>query len=270
MSTGRCLVLRLAGPIQSWGGSSEFNRRETEAEPTKSGLVGLLAAAHGRRRADPIEDLLALTFGVRTDQAGTLLRDYHTVSDHRGRPLLSASVTAKGRQKPTSPAKATHVTERFYLQDAVFVVAVSGPDDILAVLADAVRQPAFPLTLGRRACPPTHPLLLTPPEQPDLPLWSGGVLDVLRQVPWHGGHAQREQLSRRARRPRHLDLPVTLDDPTGPDLRLDLPTTFDPRERAFTSRRVRQTWVRVPSPYIDDPAASDEADNHDPFALLGW
>jgi len=105
------LVLRLAGPLQSWGGHSQFNRRETAGEPSKSGIVGLLAAAQGRRRQDPIEDLLHLQLGVRTDQPGSLLRDYHTVSDYRGRPLLSAMVGGKGTQKPTS--KHTHVTERF-------------------------------------------------------------------------------------------------------------------------------------------------------------
>ncbi len=68
MSSPLCLVLRLAGPMQSWGGRSQFNRRDTLTEPTKSGLIGLLAAAQGRRRQDSIEDLLGLTFGVRTDQ----------------------------------------------------------------------------------------------------------------------------------------------------------------------------------------------------------
>ncbi|WP_239336521.1 type I-E CRISPR-associated protein Cas5/CasD [Frankia sp. CiP3] len=270
MSTSSCLVLRLAGPIQSWGGPSMFNRRETSPEPTKSGLVGLLAAAQGRRRADPIEDLLALTFGVRTDQAGTLLRDYHTVSDYRGRPLPSAAVTAKGKQKLTAPAKLTHVTERFYLQDAVFIVAIVAPDDVLVALADAIRNPAFPLALGRRACPPTQPVLLTPVGQPGLTAWTGGLLDVLGQVPWYGGHSQRRQLERLKSPPRHLDLPVTLDDPAGDDIRMDLPTSFDPRDRSFTSRRVRQTWVRVPSPHVDNPDAVDAADSHDPFAILGW
>ena len=40
------LLLQLAGPLQSWGAASRFARRSTENAPTKSGLVGLLAAAH--------------------------------------------------------------------------------------------------------------------------------------------------------------------------------------------------------------------------------
>ena len=70
-----CLVLRLAGPLQSWGSSSQFNRRETDDRPTKSGVIGLLAAAQGRRRSDPIEDLVDVKLAVRVDQPGSLLRD---------------------------------------------------------------------------------------------------------------------------------------------------------------------------------------------------
>ncbi|MFW0768389.1 type I-E CRISPR-associated protein Cas5/CasD, partial [Trabulsiella odontotermitis] len=54
------LLLRLAGPLQSWGTSSRFSRRGTDRVPSKSGVVGLLAAAQGRRRTDPLEELLGL------------------------------------------------------------------------------------------------------------------------------------------------------------------------------------------------------------------
>jgi CRISPR system Cascade subunit CasD len=262
----RSLVLRLAGPLQSWGGQSQFNRRDTLGEPTKSGITGLLAAAQGRRRQDPIEDLLALRLGVRTDQPGSLLRDYHTVSDYRGRPLPSATLSGKGTQRPTSPAKYTHVTQRFYLQDAVFVVTVSGPADVLTVLREAIRRPAFPLALGRRACVPTQPLLLDPmaDEPGDLPgLWEGGPLEVLARVPWQAPEIRSHGRYRRTPPP-VVDLPVTVDDPSGDDVRPDLPRSFDPRSRAFATRRVRQSWVRVATPFSGATA------EHDPFALLGW
>jgi CRISPR system Cascade subunit CasD len=286
-----CLALRLAGPVQSWGGGSMFNRRETRTEPTKSGLVGLLAAAQGRRRTDEIEDLLGLTFGVRTDQPGTLLRDYHTASDYRGVPLPSAAVSAKGTQKPTSPAKHTHVTERFYLQDAVFVAAVEAPYPVLDTLAAALANPAFPLALGRRACPPTQPLLLRPPassgssdswssgapgapSSPDGAVWPGTALEVLARVPWQAGKPHRAALERRRPRPATLDLPVTIDDPHGEDVRMDLPSTFDPRHRSFTGRRVHQAWVHLPPPHAagdaDAGTVADTRAGHDPFALLGW
>lgn len=44
------LLLRLAAPLQSWGSDSKFETRKTDREPTKSGVVGLLAAALGLRR----------------------------------------------------------------------------------------------------------------------------------------------------------------------------------------------------------------------------
>src|SRR5262249_22676388 len=141
------LVLRLAGPLQSWGYTGQFNRRETRPEPTKSGIVGLLAAAQGRSRQADILDLVDLELGVRVDQPGTLLLDYHTVSDYRGVPLPTAAVNAKGAQKLTSPSKHTHVTKRFYLQDAVFVAAIRGPRILIKALEQALRSPAFPLAL---------------------------------------------------------------------------------------------------------------------------
>jgi CRISPR system Cascade subunit CasD len=270
------LVLRLAGPLQSWGGRGQFNHRDTLDEPTKSGIVGLLAAAQGRRRQDPIEDLLRLRLGVRTDQPGSLLRDYHTVSDHRGRPLLSAAVNAKGLQKPTTPAKYTHVTQRFYLQDAVFVAAVSGPDEVLATLAAALRRPAFPLALGRRACTPTQPLLLPPagggPAGTDPadsvdapPLWPGDPLAVLGEVPWQASKHHKQTLGRRKVTSAKIPLPVTVDDEHGDDVRTDLPRSFDPLKRGFNTRRVRQDWVTLPTDFPDTGLQ-----NHDPFALLGW
>lgn len=257
----RVLLLRLAGPLQAWGDRSPFNRRETQPEPTKSGVLGLLAAADGRRRADPLDDLRGLEMGVRVDQGGTLLRDYHTVSDYRGRPLLQAGVNAKGEQKPTSPVKYTHVTQRFYLQDAVFVVAISGAASLVEGLADAVRRPAFPLALGRRSCVPTQPILLG--------LHSGAVSGALESEPWQAGPAAKTAFKRRSGgRPARIDLPVTVDAYGGDDVVHDVPVSFDPHQRSFTSRRVRHGWVSAPTGFADPNDPPDQG--HDPFALLGW
>ena len=134
------LLLRLAAPLQSWGMDAKFEIRRTNREPTKSGVIGLLAAALGRRRDEPVDDLSRLHFGVRVDQEGELLRDYHTAS---------------------SPKKESerYVTERYYLSDAVFLVGLESADrDLLHSLEEALRFPVFPLFLGRRSCPPTLPL----------------------------------------------------------------------------------------------------------------
>ena len=69
------LLLRLAAPLQSWGSDSKFETRKTDREPTKSGVVGLLAAALGLRRDDTegLARLNGLRFAVRADQEGSLL-----------------------------------------------------------------------------------------------------------------------------------------------------------------------------------------------------
>ena len=127
------LLLRLSAPLQSWGHESKFERRATGREPTKSGVIGLLAAALGRRRTDSIDDLAKLRFGVRVVRPGRVMRDYH----------IAVS------------SKRTYVTHRYYLEDADFLVGLEGSRDFLHELEQAVDSPYFPLFLGRRSCPPT-------------------------------------------------------------------------------------------------------------------
>ena len=137
------LLLRLAAPLQAWGADSKFETRKTGREPTKSGVIGLLAAALGLRR-DEREALLRLTglrFGVRVEREGQLLVDYHTAK--------------------TQDEKTSYVTYRHYLQDAVFLAGIESEDAaLLQQLQQALLHPVFQLYLGRRSCPPTLPLCL--------------------------------------------------------------------------------------------------------------
>lgn len=68
------LLLKLAGPLQAWGVESKFDERRTLNFPTKSGVIGMVAAALGRSREESVEDLSKLKFGVRVDREGELLR----------------------------------------------------------------------------------------------------------------------------------------------------------------------------------------------------
>ena len=77
------LLLRLAGPVQSWGIDSKFEVRRTENAPSKSGVTGLLAAALGIQRNEDISSLNQLRLGVRTDQEGRLLKDFHTAHSEK-------------------------------------------------------------------------------------------------------------------------------------------------------------------------------------------
>ncbi|WP_323747312.1 type I-E CRISPR-associated protein Cas5/CasD [Catenulispora pinisilvae] len=257
------LVMRLAAPMQSWGGNTPLNRRDTQPAPTKSGVLGLLAAAAGRRRGEPITELLDLTLGVRVDQPGTLLRDYHTVSNYTGDPLPQAGVNAKGRQKPTQPVKHTGETYRFYLADAVFVAAVCGPASLLDSLAVALRNPRFPLALGRRSCPPTGQLLLG--------IEAGTLDEVLASTPWQAGSHAQNRYRRRHPDAAVITLPGTVEDPEASGGSVwDVPTTFSLGQRRFTPRRVRHTEFDVPTGWAaqSQPPPVETA-VHDPFDLLG-
>lgn len=150
----RALLLRLEGPLQSWGYRSRFSNRDTGLEPTKSGVVGLLCCALGRDRSESPADLAALRMHVRVDKPGTLLNDFHTAGGgiFRG---------ARGYFAPTSsgqPGKNPIVKQSVYLQDASFLVALEGDDDDIAAIANSVQDPVWPLSLGRRSCPPSQPV----------------------------------------------------------------------------------------------------------------
>lgn len=226
------LLLRLAGPLQAWGDSSRFNKRTTRREPTKSGVVGMLAAATGRRRTDPIEDLAGLVFGVRCDQEGRLVRDFHTSIDWR-----------TGKSKP--------LTSRHYLSDACFLVGVGGDKSLLEGLQEALRRPTYPIYLGRRSCPPVGRVVIG--------LRDASVEQTLRDEPWHASTWYRRT------RPAYDRLPLTLDAPSGAEadeLVADHPVSFDPRDRRHDLRAVIHSDVPVRNP-LGHPVPG-----HDPMSML--
>ncbi|QDY80355.1 type I-E CRISPR-associated protein Cas5/CasD [Streptomyces qinzhouensis] len=150
------LLLRLAGPLQSWGERSAFTTiRDTASFPTRSGLIGMLAAAEGiSRNQGGLERYDGLRFTIRTDRPGHRLVDFHTVGG--GQPKARTAATSGGSNKG-----AAVITRRHYLSDAVFVVAVTTPDEKTATrLAEALDRPHWAPYLGRRSCVPDEPLVL--------------------------------------------------------------------------------------------------------------
>ncbi len=142
------LLLRLSAPMQSWGTSSRFNERDSQLEPSKSGVIGLLAAALGRDRAKPLGDLARLKMGVRVDREGRLLRDFQTAT---------GVMTAGGKVD----LDRTVVSPRYYLADAAFLVGLESEDGaFLSAIDCALRSPVWPLYLGRKSFPPTQPVSL--------------------------------------------------------------------------------------------------------------
>lgn len=223
------LLLRLAGPLQAWGTESKFETRRTEREPTKSGVVGLLMAALGCRRDDEqtLQRLDKLRMGVRVDQPGTLLRDFHTAHPHQG---------------------TGYTTTRFYLADAVFLVGLESEDaGLLETLEAALQTPVFPLFLGRRACPPTLPLVIG--------LRASDLQTALQREPWQAAPWRRPKLDT------HLKLVLEGVETNGAVRRLrDRPVSFDIAHREFGYR-----YATVCSWAIE---ANGTAADHDAMAEL--
>jgi CRISPR system Cascade subunit CasD len=145
------LILKLEGPMQAWGGHTFEDRRPSELFPTRSGLLGLLAACLGYRRTDrEKQQALAssLLFAVRLDSQPVKMIDYHTVKDAR-------------KEYRGLKSNDTIQTWREYLQDAKYTVAIWPTEHAsisLDELAAAIRKPVFTPFLGRRSCPIAHPL----------------------------------------------------------------------------------------------------------------
>ncbi|MEU8955026.1 type I-E CRISPR-associated protein Cas5/CasD [Streptomyces sp. NPDC048518] len=151
------MLLRLAGPLQSWGERSAFSpMRDTASFPTRSALIGMFCAAQGLARDESEAELnrcAGLEFTIRIDRPGTRMIDYHTVGG--GLPKQLTAATSGGDHKGNAV-----ITRRHYLADAVFTIAVTGADDDIARIAAALHQPYWAPYLGRRSCVPDEPFLL--------------------------------------------------------------------------------------------------------------
>lgn len=158
------LLLRLAGPMQSWGVQSRFSTRDTGLEPSKSGVVGLLCAALGRPRNSDVADLAALPLTIRVDREGRMACDYHTALD-----VLKAD----------DSGSTTVVSRRFYLADADFLAGLEGPVPLLAELHAALARPVWPLYLGRKSFVPGVPIHLPDGLRPEMT-----AMEALRAYPW--------------------------------------------------------------------------------------
>ena len=231
------LLLRMSAPLQAWGYESKFETRRTSREPTKSGVIGLLASALGRSRDESVQDLNELSFGVRVEHEGELLHDYHTVKLNESK---------------------TYVTHRYYLSDAVFLVGLeSDNEELLQKLNNAVLSPAFPLFLGRRSCPPTLPL--------SLGIRECSLLEALQSEPWLISQYMQKKLKNRSEFKLRI---ITDSDPK--DSRAvrqkDVAVSFDPRKRQYGYRPiVEHTPITMVNKNYEFPEYNTE---HDVMAEL--
>ncbi|MEQ6889071.1 type I-E CRISPR-associated protein Cas5/CasD [Halomonas sp. CS7] len=209
------LLLRLQGPMQSWGTTSRFDERDTQLEPSKSGVLGLVCAALGRDRSEPLDDLASLRMGVRVDREGIPMRDYQTAK--------GVATAEEGKPK----RERTVVSPRYFLSDAAFLVGLEGADQaFLESLQAALWSPVWPLALGRKSYTPSLPVGLPDGVQ------QSDLLTALKQWP-------------------ALVLPVedslrlVLEDPHEGSMRLDQPIAPF-AERRFGPRLVKQEVMHVP------------------------
>lgn len=224
----KTLLLRLEGPMQSWGTTSRFTERDTGFEPSKSGVIGLLCAALGKPRHEipehvgrwpSLKELCELRMGVRIDRPGKVGVDFQTAGGGRLGGRTYGVAKADG-SKPESV-----MSWRYFLQDASFLVGLeSFNDELLQTLHEALRRPVWPLYLGRKSYVPGVPVYL-----PD-GLQNGRLEDVLAGY----GEASGKR--------------VVVDE--GPEaergeVRVDVPVDF--ARRRFGPRYVRSYTIDSPT-----------------------
>ena len=198
MSQSYTLLFQVAGPMQSWGYRSRFDYRDTSLEPTRSGIIGLICAAMGIARGEDISQFDSIRVGVRVDRDGRVERDYHTA-------LEVVKADGSGRESV--------VSRRDYLADASFTVGLQSEDRrLLDTIAEALRNPAWILFLGRKAFPPA-----TPPLRPEDGPADGTLEDHLL-----GGHSNKR---------------VILESSEGERVQNDWPLCF--AERRFRPRPIQ-------------------------------
>jgi CRISPR system Cascade subunit CasD len=225
------LLLRLAGPMQSWGTQSRFTIRDTGLEPSKSGIIGLLCAALGKPRDEThpdnrdqpkLEALAALRMGVRVNREGVPQTDYHTAGGSRRDDYGVIQSDGKGRR--------TIESTRYYLANADFLAVLESNDvDLLLRLDMALANPHWQLFLGRKSFVPSPSVhipggllrntSLEAALQKDWPKDSQGqLLGRLRCVVEPPGH-----------------------DVSATEVRHDVPLSFATRQ--FTIRYVKTDWL---------------------------
>lgn len=220
------LLLRLVGPMQSWGTTSRFDQRDTGKEPSKSGVIGLLAAAMGidRENWTDLEPLTRLTMGVRHDRQGVPMRDYQTA----GCASTDSVVKADG-----SLSKDGIVSQRFYLSDAAFLVGLESREQALIKnIFASLQTPKWPLSLGRKAYVPSEPVWIENGIQ-DSPL-----REVMVSYPWIVSPRKWEVP------PEKLLCSFESGDGSG-GLKMDQPLSSF-AERRFGARFVRSEWIPFP------------------------
>lgn len=219
------LLLRLEGPMQSWGLRASFDIRFSETMPTKSGVIGLLAAAKGIQRNDQksLKELSSMKMMAICVKEGSVFTDFHTVgAGHKDR--MKQLPKAVGGSK-------TAVTHRQYLSGYGFIVVLKGNDKTVQSCIEALHNPVYPVFLGRRSCPPSKPIYM-------------GICNNLKEAQKIIEHHLHQSENKGA--PKNLNNCRTIcETNSGGVLEHDVPIDYD--KRTFGSRTVSRditTWFK--------------------------
>jgi CRISPR system Cascade subunit CasD len=164
------LIFSIAAPMASYSAQYDPGERRNSANrPSKSGVLGMIAAALGIERAeeDRFEALRdSLGFAVRVGEAGTPAFDYHTSQVPPARRNRRFATRADELSVPKTELKTILSTREFrvnaFASPAVWLRKPGGPFS-LAGIAAAIRRPHFALYAGRKSHPlmlPCHPIVV--------------------------------------------------------------------------------------------------------------
>ena len=238
----KTILLKLAGPLQSWGTNSHFEYRRTDNYPSKSAIIGMILAAMGIRRGvdeNLIIELNKFDFALRIDQEGDILEDYHIVQNR----LKEASF---------------YVTKRYYLEDAVFLAALGSENGaVIAEIEHALKYPHFQPFMGRRSCPV--------PADFFLGVFEEGVIEILKTYPWQAASWFKKKQRHDPKYHTFVYADSHLLKQAVRKRRKDKAISFSQKNRQFQYRFESELSVMLENPLYQ----GSTKDEHDALAAIG-
>lgn len=216
------LLIEIEGVMQSWGYRGRFSYRETALEPTKSGVIGIIAASLGMKRDADLSELSNLIFGVRVDSEGTIKKEFQTA-------LNVINTEGKNPQ--------TQLTYRQYLANARFIAGVEGNLELLTKIKTAIQNPYFSPFLGRKSYINSVPFLNPNVDN----LVSSNLVEALSNYPYL--KIPDESKTSDIIKLRLVRDAIPDEENETQDYRQDVPVSFSNRE--FLTRKVITEWVDV-------------------------
>ncbi|WP_353893859.1 type I-E CRISPR-associated protein Cas5/CasD [Proteinivorax hydrogeniformans] len=237
----KTILLKFSGPLQSWGTTSHFETRQTDRYPSKSAVIGMIAASLGYRREETqnIQKLNDLNFGVRIDQTGVSIQDYQIAKKY----------------KKNGELERTYVTNRYYLEDAVFVVAVGHKNhQFMNMIEEGLKRPYFQQFLGRRSAPLAADFFLGSTKT--------DIEESLKKIDWQA--ANWYQRSNSSTLTAYVDSDLLTEGATR--TRHDRVKSFSQRNREFGYRGERRIEISVNT---NNETSLDNVEEHNAFDSIG-